>query len=531
MNKQFISLQDHKAAVCASPQASSASFIDDQHFIASLFNLNVQDIQELHTSKDTKSGDTFIYIKLHPSFPSCPYCGDLSPRIKDYYPRRINHSVLSNTHTTLIYKDRRYLCPHCNKTFYTKSPFTENGFKHSLLTTQHILEDLKDPNKTMASIAKRYDLSPTTIAHVFDAHVHIGRRKLPSFLSIDEVYAFKSKQSKYVCVLLDYKNKVPVDILPSRKYDDLARFFSSIPKEELESVKVFSTDMWETYRKIATNYLPNASVICDHFHVIQECNKRLDHIRINIQKSFSTKDDAYYLLKKFNWVLFKNDMHLLDPNRHKRYNKRMKRYLNYHDIKCLLQDSHPELEVAINLKDALCMFYDTIKIIEPDQDPEYKEIVPSVRYKPDGKPTKRSIKLHDEAKKRNEKRILTEQEALCELEELIGRFRNCPLVEFSNFASTLHKWKHEIINSLKVYSELDNRAVSNALIENRNKIIKNVKHTSNGYANWNRFRNRLMYTLTPDATYSLNADPEVIERKRLRNQQYYQNWKLNNEKS
>ena len=98
----------------------------------------------------------------------------------------------------------------------------------------------------------------------------------------------------------------------------------------------------------------------------------------------------------------------------------------------------------------------------------------------------------------------------------------------SSFASTLNKWKKEIVNSLRIYSELNNRTISNAIIENRNKIIKNVKHNSNGYHNWNRFRNRLMYVLTPDAGYRIIPDQAVLQMKRQLNKKNYISWKERN---
>lgn len=504
--------------------------IIDDHLICTLFNLDPHKIQLVKCERDPAANVTVIHITLHPTYPPCPICGARRPLIKDYYIRKIKHSVLNDSRTVLSFRDRRYLCPFCHHTYFAMNPFTEKAFRHSSLTTQLILKDLKDPNMTMSAVARRHHVSSTTIANVFDAHVDIGRRRLPKFLSIDEVYAFRSDKSKYICVLLDYKNKTPVEILPSRTYEDLMRFFSAIPIEERREVSVFSTDMWRTYRSIAQRYLPACIVIVDHFHVIQECNRRLDKIRIKTQKSFSRKSNEYYLLKKFSLILFKNDEHLLDANQKKRYNRKMKQYLNYHDIKYKLQESHPHLETAINLKDSLCMYYDTIKLIEKGEDPAYQEILPELKIKEDGKATIRSKKLYDEAKKRNDKRVLSEAETLHELEELIDRFRACPLEEFSSFASTLNEWKHEIVNSLRIYTELDRKAMSNALIENRNKIIKNVKRTSNGYGNWRRFRNRLMFTLTPESTFSLMADETVIERKRKSNHEHYMKWKSSHER-
>ena len=86
------------------------------------------------------------------------------------------------------------------------------------------------------------------------------------------------------------------------------------------------------------------------------------------------------------------------------------------------------------------------------------------------------------------------------------------MIKFSN---NLINWKQEIINSFTIVGaeykvEADkgqvvvwNKKVNNAIIENRNKIIKCIKNNANGYTNWLRFRNRVMYVLDPDATFSL----------------------------
>ena len=46
-------------------------------------------------------------------------------------------------------------------------------------------------------------------------------RKLPEMINFDEVYAFRSTDSKYVFILLDFKTQTPIDALPSRRHDYL----------------------------------------------------------------------------------------------------------------------------------------------------------------------------------------------------------------------------------------------------------------------------------------------------------------------
>ena len=68
-----------------------------------------------------------------------------------------------------------------------------------------------------------------------------------------------------------------------------------------------------------------------------------------------------------------------------------------------------------------------------------------------------------------------------------------------NIASTLGNQKKEIINSFHTY---DGRKISNGAIERRNRIIKIILRLANGYTNFKRFRNRVLYILNKYETYN-----------------------------
>ena len=89
------------------------------------------------------------------------------------------------------------------------------------------------------------------------------------------------------------------------------------------------------------------------------------------------------------------------------------------------------------------------------------------------------------------------------------------------FARTLINQKKEIINGIRVFKEVSYKNINNAIIENRNKIIKNIKHASNGYKNFDRFRNRILYSLRNDSVYRLTPVEEQLCAKRLRNKIAY----------
>jgi len=89
-----------------------------------------------------------------------------------------------------------------------------------------------------------------------------------------------------------------------------------------------------------------------------------------------------------------------------------------------------------------------------------------------------------------------------DLEDIIILCRSSHVKGLQDFSNTLTQWKQEIINSFIKIPSI-NRKMNNALIENRNKTIKLLKHSSNGYTNWNRFRARVLYSLNDDIPIKL----------------------------
>ncbi len=460
------------------------SLTKEKQDILALFNLEDENIE--HISFSNENNCAAAEVLLRADYPPCPDCGNTHVVIKCYQTRVINHGLLADRKCVIRYRARRYQCPVCKRTWYEHNPFCFKSMKISALTVQNVLRDLKKQSETFASVASRYHISPTSAASIFDQHVKMPRLSLPELMCWDEAYAFfhEGEKSKYVFTILDFKSQVPADILPSRKKEYLTSYFLNIPAEERKNVRMISTDMYKEYRSLIDALFPHAIHSVDHYHVSQELGRKVDRVRIRVMKSVpkkmpgSSADSVeYYLLKKFNWLIFKREdtrlkdkQLLFDPDMKKKFNHKLDRFLNYYDIRVLIEAIHPDLRAAWHLKDDLVNFYDCS---------DYE----------------------------------TAPEAL---NELIRRFALSGIPEMKEFSQTLRNWKEEIINSFiivksthKVDKDTGQVVVSgiklnNGLMENRNSILKTIKKNSNGYTNWSRFRNRCLYVLRPDALPSLN---------------------------
>ena len=76
-------------------------------------------------------------------------------------------------------------------------------------------------------------------------------------------------------------------------------------------------------------------------------------------------------------------------------------------------------------------------------------------------------------------------------------------------------WEKEIINGIRVFKEIS---------------YKNIKHSSNGYKNFDRFRNRILYSPRNDSVYRLIPVEEQLCAKRLRNKNAYNRYKKTHQK-
>ena len=262
------------------------SLSKEQNDILALFNLENEDVEDVSFSNE--EGNAVVRILLRANYPPCPDCGNTDVVIKGYEHKKIKHGILADRRCTLYYKARRYKCPVCKRTYYEFNPFVFGSAKISALTVNNVLRDLKNQNETFISVAKRYHISPTSAASIFDQHIMMPRLPLPKVICVHECCAFfhKGENSKYVFTILDYHSNVPVDILPSRKLNYLTSYFLNIPIEERKGVEVVATDMYKEYRSLIRKVFPSTTLhCCERFHVSQEMMRKVDGVRIRVMKS------------------------------------------------------------------------------------------------------------------------------------------------------------------------------------------------------------------------------------------------------
>ena len=428
-----------------------------ENLITNLFNIELDKIQKIDSVVQS-DGSITVYIQLKAEEKKCKFCSR-KMKIHGYTKRILTHSTLANRKCTIIYNQRRYICKDCNITFKEVNPFTNTSENMTIETKINVLKDLKYVNETYTSVARRYNLTVTQVQRIFDKHVNIPRKELPKVLSIDEHHFPESSyDSLYCCVLMNFEDGELVDVLPDRKKDYLISYFSNIKNEtinyedgssELNNVKYISIDLYEPYLQIAQTYFPHATVCADPFHVLKHLNEGFRKVRLKCRRN--TKDEnLQYLLIKFKYIF----NHGINLDNEAKYNKRFKRYMNYRDIMEILFYHFPELKTAYKLKESYMNFNTTSNSL-------------------------------------NAKERLADQ---------IEKFAGANIEEYQEFYNLMINWNKEIINS---FSIINNRRINNSYIESRNSQIEKLFYNANGYKNFSRARNRIMYCINKNDTYKI----------------------------
>ena len=383
-------------------------------------------------------------------------CGTFHKNVKEYKRKEILHSIYAHQKCIVIYHHRRFICPKCGATHMEDNPFSSDSNKISDQTILNVLTDLKKYNETFRKVAERYHLTTRGVMKLFDTYVNITRLNMPKVLCIDEIYFSRKRRKKYVLILLNFRNRAIVNVLKDRDKHTLSAFLSRLEPKERSNTQYVCIDMTDNYRDVISWRLPDATIVADSFHVMKHVTEAVDSVRKRVMRHFENdkSSDEYYLLKYRDHLLYETGV---DYN-FKR-NSHFKRFISESQM----------LDMITSLDDDL--------------------------YGAWG--------YYHQYRRFNDSSFPSFDEALNALKEIINDFYLSDIPEFISLASTLNNLKIEIANSFDLF---DGVRVSNGPIEGRNSLIKKILKLANGYSNFSRFRNRIMYCLNKFSTHSFPHD-------------------------
>jgi transposase len=126
-----------------------------------------------------------------------------------------------------------------------------------------------------------------------------------SVIGLDETSFVRlgpKKHTGFATTVADVEHHQIIDILPTRKYTDVAGWIDAQPAAWKERIRFGALDMSLTYAAVYPVVLPKAAQVVDPFHAIALANRALDAVRRRVQTEQTghrgRKDDPLYRARR-----------------------------------------------------------------------------------------------------------------------------------------------------------------------------------------------------------------------------------------
>lgn len=294
----------------------------------SQFNVSLFKLQGFRVIDVLISGTEIILkVKRRRKTAVCPRCDKRTKRLKDYHKvSRILHMVLCNQKVYVELRKRRFTCMECHLTFTERLPFLAPMARKSIYAQNHALERLTDSNfkATNARLGFAYSAMVDLLTKVFSLEninwlaQTVGDKIR---LGIDE---HRFKKNQMVVTIANLLTGKPIHILPNDQKKTLVSFLASLPAGVAAKIDEVAVDMRSGFVKAVAETLPNARIVIDHFHLIQDANKRVNEAR-------KIEDDVQEKLKgngpgKINWKVLVTAREHLKPAQEQQLGKYLSWY-------------------------------------------------------------------------------------------------------------------------------------------------------------------------------------------------------------
>ncbi|MNI18794.1 Transposase [compost metagenome] len=304
--------------------------------------INLLGFQEKLVKKVERSENYInIYLETKKSLHLCPSCGYSTKHVHDYKKQKIQHVNIGKTPSFLILNKRRYACNHCGKRFYESYDFIQRYFRKSNEVYENVIADLKCL-KNYTNIAKDNHVSIPTVVRYSKYFTFLSCKNviyhLPKRIGIDE-FKGNCNRTKYQVHIFDLDTGKTIDIVESRKYDDLEKYFSKFEKRN--SVELVTMDLYSPFKRVIKDKFINAKIVADRFHYTRIVMKSLDELRLNLWRNTKGIEKKYFKYLKLS--LMKKSSNAKDYDAEK--------LLYAFELSPILKEAYKLKEQFLNIKD------------------------------------------------------------------------------------------------------------------------------------------------------------------------------------
>ena len=273
--------------------------------------VGLKDVRVLHYRR--AGPDVELMIEQVVNDIRCPSCGGRA-EIKERPVVRYVDLPVYGVPMRLAWRKHRMRCrhPRCPRRSWVLSDH-RIAAKNCLLTTRAAKWATVQvgTGRTVSEVAGELDCDWHTVNDAVTTYgkalLEADRKRLnkTTAIGLDEtsfVRLESHSHTDYATTVADVENHQIIDILPTRRYVDVAGWIDKQPVAWKERIEYGALDMSSTYAAVYSVILPRAAQVVDPFHVVSLANRSLDAIRRRVQTEQlghrGRRDDPLYRARR-----------------------------------------------------------------------------------------------------------------------------------------------------------------------------------------------------------------------------------------
>jgi len=273
----------------------------------------------------------------------CPNCGSMCSA-HEFEKREYTHVADLGYDCTLSVRLPKLDCGGCGRKMQIRFPAARPGVSYTKEFEKAVLIELMD--NSISAAAEKLGVGRWIAADILD---HCVSRAVPeqdlsdmTVLYVDEIQ-FGSGHD-YVTVFSDGSKKI-VFMTRGKGKDTIERFseYLIIQGGHPDNVRVVSADMSSAFEAGVEEFLPNASLVFDRFHLVQAINNDLNAVRKRTLKRGKER------LSRIKYTVLHREENMDDDHK-----------LRLEKIRL----NNPELALAFDMKEAFCNILDNTDMYE-----------------------------------------------------------------------------------------------------------------------------------------------------------------------
>ncbi|HAO52839.1 TPA: ISL3 family transposase [Candidatus Magasanikbacteria bacterium] len=224
--------------------------------------------------------DNNIIFKCIPkeSLKKCSCCHSKRIQIKETKVRKLRMVPIGKKKCFLEIIVYKFKCKDCKSSTWIKLPFACGKLPMTKPFVTYILSMIK--MGTIKAVATFTSLNWNTVKNIHKKSLNEKYKKIAYkdliYLSMDEFSIRKGH--KYMTVFLDIQTGQIIYAVEGRCIEDISCFLQK-PAKKAHKLKAIAMDLSPPFISAVKKYLPNVSIVFDHFHVTKIINQALDELR------------------------------------------------------------------------------------------------------------------------------------------------------------------------------------------------------------------------------------------------------------